>query len=351
MNSCLNCGKPVSNKYCGVSCQNTHQGSIKANTRYGVVKDFEVSCEVCKNKFTVQEREKMFPKKEKYVCSRSCANKRIHSQETKNKIKNSLLNHYENREQTPNEFKKYKEPKLKIVKNLICVVCNQCFTSEKKRKRKTCSKECMKNLHRLNGSIGGKKSTFNKKQYDGDMITYIYALTDEFGNIRYIGKSNNVEIRYKYHLKESKQKRTHKEKWINSMIENNLKPDYFILEECIFSDWIIMEEYWIAQAKSWGFNLTNGTTGGEGSNGFKGKKHSEETKQKLREKTLYNNKNGLVKPRVINYETNSGIKLTNEDVINVRERYDGKNLKELAMEYNMDLKYLRQVIHNKRRIL
>ena len=49
-----------------------------------------------------------------------------------------------------------------------------------------------------------------------------------------------------------------------------------------------MEEFWISLAKSWGFNLTNGTSGGEGSNGFKGKKHSEETKRKLREKTLMN---------------------------------------------------------------
>ena len=120
------------------------------------------------------------------------------------------------------------------------------------------------------------------------MITYIYALTDEHKNIRYIGKSNNVEVRYKYHLKESKQKRTHKEKWINSMLEKNIKPGFFILEECAFSDWILMEEFWISLAKSWGFNLTNGTSGGEGRNGFKGKKHSEETKRKLREKTLMN---------------------------------------------------------------
>ena len=113
------------------------------------------------------------------------------------------------------------------------------------------------------------------------MITYIYALCDEYNNIRYIGKANNIEKRFKNHLKESKYKRTHKEKWINSMIERGLKPTHFILDECISSDWILMEEYWIEQAKVWGFKLTNGTSGGEGSNGFKGKKHTQETKYKL----------------------------------------------------------------------
>ena len=283
MNSCLNCSKSVNNKYCNTYCQNAHQGSLRANTRYGNIKDFTVSCETCKNNFIVQEREKMFPKKSIYYCSRSCSNKRVHSEKTKDKIKNSLNIHYKNKNTKPND------KKLKLSDEILnCIVCNKNFMKGKKRTRKTCSKECRKNLYKIQGSLGGKKSAFNKKQYDINMITYIYALTDENENIRYIGKSNNVEIRYRYHLKESKQKRTHKEKWINSMLEKNIKPGCFILEECAFSDWILMEEFWISLAKSWGFNLTNGTSGGEGSNGFKGKKHSEETKQKLREKTLMN---------------------------------------------------------------
>ena len=53
-------------------------------------------------------------------------------------------------------------------------------------------------------------------------------------------------------------------------------------------NWLFWEKHYISLFKSWGFNLTNGTSGGEGSNGFKGKKHSEETKRKLREKTLMN---------------------------------------------------------------
>ena len=36
--------------------------------------------------------------------------------------------------------------------------------------------------------------------------------------------------------------------------------------------------------KEKGFNLVNGTDGGEGSNGFKGKTHTKETKEKIKNK-------------------------------------------------------------------
>ena len=67
------------------------------------------------------------------------------------------------------------------------------------------------------------------------------------------------------------------------MIENNLKPGLEILDKCKYKDWQLMEEMWIGLFKSWNIKLVNGTRGGEGSNGFSGKKHSEKTKQKLTE--------------------------------------------------------------------
>lgn len=42
--------------------------------RLGVIQSFEVSCYVCSSTLIVKEREKQFPSKEKYFCSRSCAN-------------------------------------------------------------------------------------------------------------------------------------------------------------------------------------------------------------------------------------------------------------------------------------
>ena len=55
-------------------------------------KEFEVVCKNCGKKFFVVEEENKFPIKEKYFCSRSCANTRYHSIETKQKISNGVKN-------------------------------------------------------------------------------------------------------------------------------------------------------------------------------------------------------------------------------------------------------------------
>ena len=52
---------------------NKSQGTI---SRYGEIKEFEVECLCCSTKLKVSEREKLHPQKEKYYCSRSCANNR-----------------------------------------------------------------------------------------------------------------------------------------------------------------------------------------------------------------------------------------------------------------------------------
>ena len=176
-----------------------------------------------------------------------------------------------------------------------CIICGNIFNHP--RRKKTCSKPCHTKLNKQCASKGGNTMAFNRKHTDSDKTTYIYALLDQFNQIRYIGKADNINRRYKTHIIESKHCRTHKEKWIYSMIQNDIKPDIIILDECKLSNWIYLEEYWISQCKSWGFNLTNGTTGGEGSNGFKGKTHSESTKQKLREYAInkYKSKNVLHK--------------------------------------------------------
>lgn len=60
--------------------------------RLGEIKEFVVKCEMCLKDFIVKEREFKFPKKEKYYCSKSCANTRQHSAETIEKIsKNAKL--------------------------------------------------------------------------------------------------------------------------------------------------------------------------------------------------------------------------------------------------------------------
>ena len=114
------------------------------------------------------------------------------------------------------------------------------------------------------------------------MQTYIYTLSDSNG-IKYLGKSDYPDKRLKIHLKECKKKRTRKEKWIKNLLDKGETPILEIIDVVDLSDWSFFESYWISQLRTWGFPILNGTDGGEGSNGFKGKKHTEETKNKLRE--------------------------------------------------------------------
>ena len=93
---------------------------------------------------------------------------------------------------------------------------------------------------------------------------YIYTLADPITEeIRYIGKTNNLKARYLGHLSKNNPK-SHKSNWIKSLFNRNLKPKIEILEEVPIEDWKFWEVYWISQFKTWGFNLTNHTFGGDG---------------------------------------------------------------------------------------
>jgi len=61
---------------------------MREDKKYGKFKNFNVICANpnCKKEFKVEEREKLFPQKEKYFCCISCANRRIHNEKTRKKI-------------------------------------------------------------------------------------------------------------------------------------------------------------------------------------------------------------------------------------------------------------------------
>ena len=102
MNKCLNCGKPVKNKYCNVSCQNTHTWTGKKRKKESIErqkesnknlwKEFDVECSVCGKEFKIKEFNVESPKKEKYYCGRSCANKRVWDDEHKSKLSETCKN-------------------------------------------------------------------------------------------------------------------------------------------------------------------------------------------------------------------------------------------------------------------
>lgn len=115
---------------------------------------------------------------------------------------------------------------------------------------------------------------------------FIYALIDPRENqIRYIGKANNPLERLKDHLsKRSLKIKTYKNNWIKSLLELNLKPNIEIIDEILESEWQFWEQHYISLYKSWGFNLTNGTLGGDGGKtpGFSGRKHSNISREKMK---------------------------------------------------------------------
>ena len=135
--------------------------------------------------------------------------------------------------------------------------------------------------------------------------TFIYALTDpDTKEIRYIGKSDEPnDIRLSCHIFEATQKiendklksKTYKSKWIRSLIKVGKLPLVEILDEIDFSEWEFWEKYYISLYKSWGFNLVNGTPGGDGGDTWSKNPRREWFCKRMSDRWKKNNpnKNGL----------------------------------------------------------
>ncbi len=110
-------------------------------------------------------------------------------------------------------------------------------------------------------------------------INYIYTLSDLTG-VRYVGKTNNPNTRLKNHIREAKSKRynNHRVNWVKNLLMSNSAPILEVIDETD-GDWVWLEKYWISQFKTWGFNLVNGTDGGENPPSWLGKTHSDEYKK------------------------------------------------------------------------
>jgi hypothetical protein len=88
---------------------------------------------------------KLFPKKEKYYCSRSCSNKRYHSDATKEKIRNGVYKTLEG-----NGYEKI------IIK---CKNCGEEFIRNRER-RKFCSISCSSTWNNLHYNSNKKPKFF-----------------------------------------------------------------------------------------------------------------------------------------------------------------------------------------------
>jgi group I intron endonuclease len=128
----------------------------------------------------------------------------------------------------------------------------------------------------------------------------IYTLSDPITNeIRYVGKTkNSLTTRMYQHIRDSLYNGTnsYKKAWIKGLILKGMLPIIEELEIVLNHNcWKQSEQYWIAQLKSWGFNLTNMTDGGDGnqnqimslesriktSDSLKGRLVSKETRNKI----------------------------------------------------------------------
>lgn len=119
------------------------------------------------------------------------------------------------------------------------------------------------------------------------MITFIYALKDpDTGEIRYIGKADNVKERLRRHVKQCNRELNHRSRWIRALLKNGKKPGVEIIDEVAQEYWPALEAAYIQFYLESGNDLVNGTAGGEGASGgpgnsFFGKKHTSETREKI----------------------------------------------------------------------
>lgn len=110
---------------------------------------------------------------------------------------------------------------------------------------------------------------------------YIYALRDEDnGDIRYVGKTNNLRARRKAHKYcTSRNRNSELRGWLNSLSE---RPLMTVLQVCDESTWSAAEKEWIAYLRSIGVGLLNLSSGGASPKEGVVRKHSEATKERLR---------------------------------------------------------------------
>jgi hypothetical protein len=116
-----------------------------------------------------------------------------------------------------------------------------------------------------------KGMTNNKTLY------YIYVLIDpDSGKCRYVGKSYDPLFRLNKHIRKKIDPKTHKERWINTLLDANKLPILKTIDCVVGDDWIRAERWWIRFFRKKRQPLTNETDGGDGFLGL-----SKEAKNKI----------------------------------------------------------------------
>lgn len=165
------------------------------------------------------------------------------------------------------------------------------------------------------------------------LYTLNHPLTNE---IRYIGVTSfSLKERLRCHLKDCKNEKSksHKKKWINSLLKDGLNPNINLLEEVDdYKDALSREIYLIAEYRRLGYRLVNNTDGGQGNLGWKpskeliesiaskrrGKKlkpHTEEAKRRIslanKGRKMTEEQRSKMRGRVVSEESKKIISLKN----------------------------------------
>lgn len=109
--------------------------------------------------------------------------------------------------------------------------------------------------------------------------TFIYGLREKGGEIRYVGKANDPNRRFRQHKSNARKEKSHKVSWIQNCLKNKIEIELIILEEVYMSCWQEREIYWISQFN----NLTNHDKGGKGGKPIKYKISYEDCKKWIKE--------------------------------------------------------------------
>ena len=126
------------------------------NKKFGEITQFTVNCSHCGKIFVINERKSKFVKDRKYFCSRGCANTRVHSQETKCKIRHGI-----------EAFLLTTNKRRKKDLSLYCMYCKKDFIAKKISQKFCCISHAVKHREerRFESFSDYKKDKYLKTQY------------------------------------------------------------------------------------------------------------------------------------------------------------------------------------------
>lgn len=174
---------------------------------------------------------------------------------------------------------------------------------------------------------------------------YIYSLTNE-NVIFYIGKTLDINRRFKDHKNTAKNKRNYKERFINKLLLDGKIFEMKILDIVEIGQEDFWEKWWISKISNT-HKLCNTTSGGDGGDYWLGKRHTEETKDKIRQWRCGQIKEGKIYKSI--GESNGRSKLSESDVLDIRKlRNDGYSYGSLSIKFGVAKSTIIDIIQRKK---